>query len=312
MKFKIWLAAASAALILPSLAASAGEAPSALVLQPSGTVEQSRDGVAWKPVARNRYVFPGEFLRTGPDGSAKIADEAAGTARTLASGSKISFSKDGVSVESGTLSPPSPLGGDLSAGLANRFAESQRYTTVRRSSSAKEEGAKLRLARSASLSKSWPELVWESAGPDSSYVLRIDGTETKVPPTKEPVVRVKVPAMAAGQHAYAVDVVQSGKVVSSSEKDGGLTWLSDADDAALAAAAAKAKSAPGADDLAAAGVLDSAGVFVGAMDLYRRHFAEDPDDDGMRPLLIRVYHELGLSAEQKKEAATYNERFASK
>jgi hypothetical protein len=53
-------------------------------------------------------------------------------------------------------------------------------------------------------------------------------------------------------------------------------------------------------------VLEANGLFVAAMDAYREHFQENPDDNDMRPLLIKSYNDLKLSNLKQSEARLYN------
>lgn len=120
--------------LLPSMSPQAFAAgpPVAMLIQAKGTVETSRDGATWKPVTRNKLLFTGDQVRTGADGSGTLINQTANTAQTIASGSQIEIAADEHKVVSGTLSKAEPATGDLASGLANRFAEAQRYTTVRR------------------------------------------------------------------------------------------------------------------------------------------------------------------------------------
>ena len=53
-------------------------------------------------------------------------------------------------------------------------------------------------------------------------------------------------------------------------------------------------------------LLEAQNMFVAAMDSYRSHFSENPDDNDMRPLLIQSYQGLKLSNLRENEARLYN------
>ena len=62
----------------------------------------------------------------------------------------------------------------------------------------------------------------------------------------------------------------------------------------------------GDDVFIATEIYESNGMLVAAMDLYRGYFADNPDDNDMRPLLIKAYQDLKLSDLKDSEARLYN------
>jgi hypothetical protein len=285
----------------------AAEPPVGMLMQVEGTVEQSRDGNTWKPITRNKYLFAGDIVRTGADGSAKVVDQANNTSRNLTANSRIEVAGTAINATAGTLSAPEQLAGDIGAGLSNRFAEAQRYTTVRRGVQTAESAAKLRLVRQVTASASYPEMVWQNIGKQNSYELVIDGAKQAVPASDSDMVRVHLPTLTPGNHTFTVAVLEGGKKVSDADKEGIIVWLSPAEDKALADALAKTKAAAPNDTFALANLLDERGLTVAAMDLYRRYFTDNKDDNDMRPLLIRTYYELKLNDLKQKEALLYND-----
>jgi len=292
------------------MAAQAGDPPVSMLMQVTGSVEVSRDGNVWKPVTANKFLFLGDHVRTGADGGGKLVDQANNTAQALTPNTHVEFVPGAVKVVDGKLSPVEQLAGDLGAGLSNRFAEAQRYTTVRRG--VHTEAPKLRVARQVTLSTTYPEVVWQNMGPQYSYVLIVDTSKTPVPASSGEMVRAKVAGLTAGSHSFNVIAVEAGKELPDlSEKSGTLVWLSDAEDKALADAIAKVKASVTDSDFSTASLLDEKGLLVPAMDLYRKHFAENKDDNDMRPLLIRAYYELKLADLKQKEANLFNDLISS-
>ncbi len=288
----------------------AGDPPVAMLMQPAGTVEVSRDGTIWKAVSSNKFLFVGDHLRTGADGSGKLVDQANNTAQTVGPNTHLEFAPGSVKVVDGKLSGPEQLAGDLGAGLSNRFAEAQRYTTVRRG--VQTEAPKLRVAKQVTLSASYPELVWQNMGKQYSYVLTIDGVKQQIPGTDADMVRTKVANLTPGSHSFNVSTVDAGKELTDQvDKGGTLVWLSPDEDKALGEAVAHVKSTVASSNFAVASLLDEKGLLVAAMDLYRKHFTENKDDNDMRPLLIRAYYELKLADLKQKEALLYNDLISS-
>ena len=282
-------------------AARAGDPPVSMLMQVSGAVEVSRDGNTWKPVTTNKFLFLGDHVRTGADGSGKLVDQSNSTAQTLGPNTHVEFAPGTIKVVDGKLSPSEQLAGDLGAGLSNRFAEAQRYTTVRRG--VHTEAPKLRVARQVTLSASFPDLVWQNMGKQFSYVLTIDGVKSAVPGSDGDMVRAKVAGLSAGSHSFNVITVDNGKeVVDPTDKGGTLVWLSADEDKALNDSIAQVQSTTANSNFAVASLLDEKGLLVAAMDLYRKHFADNKDDNDMRPLLIDL---------KQKEALLYNDLISS-
>lgn len=80
-------------------------APVVQLTDASGTVEYSRDGERWRPVARAKYLFEGYRVRTGADSSAVIVNEYTGRVRRLAADSLISVDAQGATLVQGDLLP---------------------------------------------------------------------------------------------------------------------------------------------------------------------------------------------------------------
>jgi hypothetical protein len=284
-------------------------APVSLLIQTNGTVEYSRDGTAWKPVTRNKYLFAGDMIRTGADGSGKLIDQAKSTSQTIAASSRIQVDGTEIKVISGSLSAQEAASGDLVAGLGNRFADAQRYTTVRRGGKKVGE-IKLRVPQNISLTPTYPELAWQNFGKQYSFVLTIDGKAHSVAGVDGDVVRFRVPELSPGKHTFRVAVTENGKQVAEADKEGTIVWLSADDDKAIAESISKIRVIDPKDDFSVANLLDEKGVAVAAMDLYRKFFDENKDENDLRPMLIRAYSELKLDELRQKESLIYNNQLS--
>ncbi|MBF0561851.1 MAG: hypothetical protein HQL37_07480 [Alphaproteobacteria bacterium] len=235
--------------------------------------------------------------------------------QTIAANSEIQVSAEGAKVTSGSLSAPTQVAGDLVSGLGNRFAEAQRYTTTRRSAPVGENAFDDKLSTIAHvvLSGTYPDLVWANADPKDSYGITIDGkAEHKVAATSEPVVRYRLSGLTAGRHTFRITVFDGAGKAGASSADGEIVWLSAHEDAALRQAEETIRSLSPGDDFSIANLLDEKGLTVAAMDSYRKHFAAHSNDNEMRPLLIRVYSDLGLADLKTAELQTYRKMAASR
>lgn len=287
-------------------AATAAEPPVSMLMQPVGVVEISKDGTKWSPVTRNKFLFAGDTVRTGADGGGKLIDQNTNMAQTMGANATVKVDPTGIKAVAGQLSAPEQASGDLVAGLGNRFAEAQRYTTVRRAVN-KETEIKLRVVGQVTLSATYPELAWEAFGKQYSYVVTVGGKPFPAAAAEGDVARLRLPDLGEGRHAFTISVMDGANKVAEAEKEGAIMWLSAAQDKALADDIAKIKAAAPSDDFAVANLLDSRGVTVAAMDLYRKHFDANKDDNDMRPLLIKAYNDLKLKGPRQREAQLYNE-----
>lgn len=279
--------------------------PVAKLVQVEGKVDYSRNGVTWKKVRRTKYLFAGYRIKTGKDGSGKLINQQTGTSQELGPNSEIHVKDNEIQLVTGSLSEPKSETGSIFQGLSNKFAKAQRYTTVRRGNMATDDpicNSKVRTIRKLTLSAVHPTLVWRNACPEYSYRLVIDGKSTPVPAqaTAE-MIRFEVTGVKSGNHVYRVEVLDNDGTVYIPKKDSEFTWLTKSEQKAIKAQAKKLD----ADVFELTDYLEQQGLFVVAMDAYRGYFAENPDDNDMRPLLIKSYNDLKLSDLRESEARLF-------
>lgn len=285
--------------------------PVLMLMQPKGTVEYSKTGTKWKKVRRNKFLFSGYQIRTAADGSGTLINQESGMARQMSSDTLIKVTEESAELISGNLSDPKKADASLTNGLKNRFSKAQRYTTIRRSVTKADKPLKLSTIRQVTLSQTYPELVWANAGNDYSYRLTIDGQQvTEVPATQDEFIRIKISALSPGEHPYRVEVITNGEVAFKPRRDGKILWLSSAEEKSINDATQTVDKVTQGDKFLLAAHLEAQGLSVPAMDLYRQHFQENPDDNDMRPILIQTYHDLKLSDLKKREAVIYNTMLA--
>lgn len=287
---------ASADTALPSAAA-----PLAKLDQATGSVEYSKGGEAWHPVTRSKYLFAGYQIRTGANGSAKLLNQSTGVTQTLAANSVVRVTASGVQVVRGKLTGGESSGSSFWSALVNKFTKAQRYTTVRRSAT---ELCKVETISNLTVSAQYPEVVWMNAGPDCSYRVKIGDRVADVPVSSTgEMIRYRLPGMSAGDHPFVVQVLQNGHEPNVQDKPSTLHWLS-ADEAAKLADQEQKIRAQG-DDILLASFLEDHGLVVPAMDTYRAYIAQNPDENDLRPLLIKTYNDLHLNDLKNKEALAY-------
>ena len=204
----------------------------------------------------------------------------------------------------GNLSKPETENNSIWHGLMNKFAKVQRYTTVRRGvGEANACNNKVRTIRSVTVSPAHPDLVWRNACPEYSYKLIVDGKDTfegSAQSTAE-MIRFPVSDFKPGEHTYRVEVLDNDGTVYIPRKDSRFTMLSMKEERKVMSGLQDR----GDDVFMQTDLLEANELFVAAMDAYRGYFADNPEDNDMRPLLIGSYQNLKLTNLQNSEARRY-------
>lgn len=279
--------------------------PVAMLTKVEGVVEYSKDGKKWKKVRRNKLLKAGYQVRSGADGSVNMIIQSSGNTCKLSRNSVVKVTDRGVESVSGTLSEPSSSSTSLLAGVSNRFAKAQHYTTVRRGVD-REKKLKLKTIKEVVISNKYPDIVWDNLGAEYSYRVILNGKSTDVAASEDKMVRYKVTGLSEGTHTFKVEVLKDGEVVYTPKKISSVQWLSDTEMAKVEKGLAEvAKVAPD-NDFFVAYYLNEQGLTVAAMDAYRSYLKDNNDDNEARPMLIEVYHQLKLKNLKKAEALIYN------
>jgi hypothetical protein len=289
-----------------SSAAAGREPPVAKMLQIQGKVEYTRnEGASWRPIRRTKYLFPGFVIKTGADGSGKLINQGTGMSQDLGPNSEIKIEVGQVTLVSGSLTDPKQESASIFEGLSNKFAKAQRYTTVRRGSKpdAGPCDTKVRTKSTLTVSPAHGDLVWRNACPEYSYKLVINDEAFEIPAqSTAEMIRFSVAEVPPGEHSYRVEVMDNDGTVYIPRKDSKFTMI----DADREGEIMGMLEMAGDDIFVKSGILESEGMYVASMDNYRAYFAEFPDDNDMRPLLIQSYQDLKLSNLRESEARLYN------
>lgn len=289
--------------------AAAANGPVARVTQVQGTVEMSRNQGDWQAVARTTYLFPGQSLRTGEDGEAVLINQVSGEVFDLAGNTELAVGEERLETVAGNDPQLQEADSDgVWESLRNRFASSQRYTTVRRNVTEGQEHPRVDTARSLTVAAPWPDLVWSNAGPEYSYRLKVDDRTFEVAPeSTSEMIRFTLPELEPGDYDYQVELLLDGEVVQRPRRPSRLTWLDQEAVAGVQEKLEAIRSDPVRDDpFVVADLFERQGLMVPALDTYRDYFQDNPDANAMRPFLIKAYHELRLLDLRRKEAITYN------
>jgi len=281
------------------------KAPLFLVYQPKGIVQYTSDGQNWHPIVRNKFLYNGSQIQTGKDSACKLMNQKDRTIQSMLGNSKIKIENNEIVKLSGQL---------VQAGIANKvlgdmhkkFFKALRYTVVRRSVSTSPEFA-LKTAKKITISNKYPDLVWRHVGPEYSYRLIIDSQKYDITGEKNStIVRFKVPELKSGSHDYAVFVLKDGNTIYQPSKKKQLYILTQQEQAELLSQKKAIEEIDPQNGFLLGNFMEERGLIVAAMDHYRQFFELNPDENQMRPFLIKVYSDLQLSHLKLKEIYRYN------
>lgn len=283
--------------------------PVARVTEVEGKVEFSRDGSRWESVTRTKYLFPDQYIRAGSNGSAKVINQGSGAVYELGASTTIQAVEGDVElIAGGNFEAEQEASGGFWQALRNKFATTQRYTTVRRSVRSEDEQPQVDTARNIAVGAAWPELVWSNVGPEYAYRLHIGDRSFDIAPSStSEMIRFRVPELPSGEHTYAVDVMLDGEMVYTPRRRSTLNWLDDEQTAEIKAELEAMREDPVRNDpFLIADYFEQQDLLVPALDTYRDFFSAYPEENDMRPFLIKAYHDLRLLDLREKEAITYN------
>jgi len=291
--------------------AHAKKVPVGMLVSPQGKVEYTKKGKKWKKVRRNKFMYKGYLVRLGADSSVQFINQNTGESIALTANSEVKVTPEGLEALKGELGAVES--NTLLAGMAKKFAKTQKYTTVRRA--AKKEGIQLKPGHQV-VTKDFPEIGWESVGAQYSYRLHIGMKDRKtkkweesklmdVPAAADDLVRVKV--QPPKKHLkYYVEVVEGSEVVfTTKQRHFKRMTKKKLQTFVLQSKQIQAMDASG---FLYAGVLKDYGLLLPSMEAYERFFAENADDEDineLRPFLVEVYSRLGLSLRKAKLLREY-------
>lgn len=279
--------------------------PVGVLFQSKGKVEYNKKGKSWKKVRRNKFLFTGYQVRTGPDSSAKVTLQKSGVTMEIGPNAVVEVTADNLAAKSGNLST-SEASGKLVTGLMKKFSKAQSYTTVRRSH--KKKTVKITAVREVALTDEHPYMVWNNAGSEFSYKLTIGDKSYAVPATEDKIVRVKIEPF-SGAKSYKILVLKGDDPVSQlkpykskgKQKEHQISWIEGQQKLDVQARKEEIQKAFGEDSFLLGSFYEKQGMWVAAMDQYRLYLNENPDELEMTPYLFRVYKKLKLDDVYKKE-----------
>jgi hypothetical protein len=282
--------------------------PAGVLFNVQGLVEYSKDGTKWKKVRRNKFLFSGYQIRTGPDATGNLLSQKSGENFKLSSGALVKITDAEFETVQGSMEPDETAGA-LTQALMKKFSKAQSYTTVRR---APKKDLDLQAAREIVLCDSYPNIAWPNQGENLSYRIEVGEVQYDVPATGDPIVQVQIKPF-KGEQDYVIHVLENGEIISSlqpyqkrgEEKKHQLIWMDDDKSKALLTAVSEIESNFPDNYFMLGGVFEEEKMWVAALDQYQKYLAENPDEIEMKPYLFRVYKKLMLKDLYTKELAAF-------
>ena len=301
----------SICLFVSSMAIAGKKDPVGVLFQVKGKVEYTKNGTKWKKVRRNKFLFSGYQVRTGPDSSAKVTIKDTGENYDLHPDSLIDVGKKKLAAKQGSVTSAA-ASGKLMSGLMKKFNKSQSYTTVRRSH--KKKDVKIVAVRRITFSDNYPYMVWNNIGSEYSYKLTVGDKTYDVPATGEMVVRTKVEPF-DGQQIFKITAMKDGDAVVTLKpyksrgkyKDHTATWLNDTKKIEVNKTIRDIRETYGENSFMMGSYFKKQDMWVASMDQYKQYLKESPDEIEMTPYLFRVYKKLKLDGVYKKELEAWKQ-----
>ena len=282
-------------LSLPSISLS--QEPIALLLVTKGLVEHSNDGIKWNKVTGSKFIYEGDHVKTGKNSKCSLINQKNFSCKLMEANSEIVAQNENIQTVSGSISKLNNDSNNLIKGMQHKYAKMKEYSAVSRSVNRKMR-VKLFTVEKLTLSNDYPDIVWENIGSEFSYTLIIDNKKFSIPASENEIVRFQIPAMEPGEYNYSVNVFRKGKKVFSSKKKNLLRWQS-LDEMKDCRKDLNSITAMGDKGFLKGNYFDNKGLKVAAMDSYKDFFNNNPDNNEMRPFLIKVYHDLKLKELRK-------------
>jgi len=281
------------------------QAPQFLLFKPEGLVQYSRDGQQWSEVVRNKFLYTTDQIQTGKNSTCKFLDQQNRTIQFLSENSQILINNNGIVKKYGLLTDQGSVT-HLLGDMNKKYFKALRCSVVRRSVS-KSFSFELKTAKSITISSNYPDLVWQHVGPEYSYRLSIDSHQFDISADNNAsTIRYTVPKLSSGQHDYFVTVLKNGTPLYEPSKKLKLYVMSDQEQTELLKQKKAIEDIDPENGFLMGNFLEEKGLIVPAMDYYRQFFEKNPDENQMRPFLIKIYSDLRLSHLKNVEINRYN------
>ena len=279
--------------------------PSCFVFKIQGNVSYLQSGSKWKKVRRNKFLFEKDRIKTEKDSSCQLLHQQSGMSYHLKPNAEVVIQLNGIKLIYGEMDDNQIVAGFF-GNLMRRFDDAQRskYTTTRRSL----HEFKFSTIRDITLCDAFPELIWENVGKDYTYRLIVGENVFNIPSTNEPIIRFSLSNIKPGTYTYQVEVLKNSKKVYSQEDQRvrTLRWLNKHENLDILNGQNAIAQVDPDNSFLLGNYFEEKGLIVAAMDAYRLFFERYPEENDIRPFLIKVYSDLKLYKYKSDEIDRYN------
>ncbi len=291
--------------IIGSLLYAGTKDPVAVLFQVKGNVEYTKNGIKWKKVRRNKFLFSGYQIRSGETGSGVITNRLSGEDSLLQPNTTFLVTEKGLKVKNGILSD-SKASNALISGLMKRFSRSQSYTTVRRSADQRPDD--FEIVRHIIVTDDYPYLIWENLDQKYRYELVVGSDFYAVDPTEESVVRVKIRPF-KDTKSIQIKAFRGDKEVlqlqpyknQGNHTDHTIHWMTESEKQIFNDSILTIQENYPDNAFMLGSFFEREQMWSAAMDQYKTYLKENPDEIEMTPYLFRVYKKLKLQRIYKDE-----------
>jgi len=275
--------------------------PVGLLIQAQGEVFHSYRGNNQKKVYRNMFLFNGSIVITEKGSTCRLIDHVNSKLIELSENTEIQMIEQGVHVVKGNITE-GPINGGVLNGFRRKYNRAQRYSSIQRSAHVKFDFV-FKTAASITISKKYPEIVWENVGAEYHYRLYVAGKKYVVEPSKtdNEIVRYSLAELQPGQYSYKIEVVEKDNVVTFSDPGNQIVMLSDREQQEIDDSGLCLKDFGENNFFLQAYHLDEKGLKVAAMDLFQKYSSQHKTNNDTRMFLIKTYNDLELTKRKTKE-----------
>lgn len=281
------------------------QAPLFLLFKPEGLVKYSCDGQQWSEVTRNKFLYQNDHIQTGKSSSCMLLDQKNSTIQSMSENTRIGIHKNGIVKKSGMITKTGAIN-HLLGDMNKKYFKALRYSVLRRSAS-RTPTFELKTAKKITVSSKYPDLVWQHVGAEYSYRLYIGSHSFDISANNNSsTVRFSLPLLKSGYHKYFVTVLKNGSPLYEPPKKRKLYFMSEKEQTELLNQKKIIEAIDPENGFLLGNFLEEKGLIVAAMDYYRQFFEKNPEENQMRPFLIKVYSDLRLSHLKRAEINRYN------
>ena len=299
----LWILLISILSLIQSPTIARPNPPVALLVNGTGTLTFSNDGNQWSPINRNKLLFNGDYVKTGPDGSCKLLFQDAQYAKYIEKNSHAIIKDNNLELLAGNASDSEAKTFNLFDNLRRKFAVIHRYTTVQRS---KKSDTSFAVPKSLIISELYPTVVWENVGPEYHYQVIFQSLTYSIPKSDQPIIRCNISKIIPGEYEFILSVFDDNDK-EKYRRNFSILCLSKPESQIISKQEQRIRQISDQGFLLGH-FMEEKGLKVPALDYYLRFFESGTYDNELYPFLIKICYDLGMQGIAKQKIRAFNEQ----